>query len=294
MRFALEILRRADGNVDQMTRARQVLDRQVTHMVRIVDDLLDVSRITQGKVELRKERLELAEPRQRAPWSSAGRGSTRVAAHADGVAAGRDRDARRRSGASDAGAGEPPEQCRSSSRRQGGHIWLIAETIGEHAGRVRIKSASAFAIPASASRRTCCRRSSTCSCRAMCRWSGSRAGLGVGLTLVRNLVALHGGTVDVRSEGEGAGSEFTVSPADRPAGAAGRAQPATSAADAPAVRPLRILVADDNEDGREMLVVSLDGRRSHRRAGRRWSDGARRPQRRFIPTSRFSTSACRA
>ena len=60
MRFALEILRRADGNVEQMTRARQVLERQVTHMVRIVDDLLDVSRITQGKVELRKERLELA------------------------------------------------------------------------------------------------------------------------------------------------------------------------------------------------------------------------------------------
>ena len=60
MRFALEIMRRADSNPDQMTRARQVLERQVTHMVRIVDDLLDVSRITQGKVELRKERLELA------------------------------------------------------------------------------------------------------------------------------------------------------------------------------------------------------------------------------------------
>ena len=65
MRFALEMLRRSDGNRLQTTRARQVLERQVAHMVRIVDDLLDVSRITQGKVELRKERLELAEPRQR-------------------------------------------------------------------------------------------------------------------------------------------------------------------------------------------------------------------------------------
>jgi signal transduction histidine kinase len=60
MRFALEIMRRADNSGAQMTRARQVLDRQVSHMVRIVDDLLDVSRITQGKVELRKERLDLA------------------------------------------------------------------------------------------------------------------------------------------------------------------------------------------------------------------------------------------
>jgi len=54
MRYALDILRRSEGDLDQTTRARQVLDRQVTHMVRIVDDLLDVSRITQGKVELHK------------------------------------------------------------------------------------------------------------------------------------------------------------------------------------------------------------------------------------------------
>ena len=56
----MEILRRADGSVNQTTRARQVLERQVSHLVPIVDDLLDVSHITQGKVDLRKERLELA------------------------------------------------------------------------------------------------------------------------------------------------------------------------------------------------------------------------------------------
>ena len=61
MRFALEILRQADGDPAKATRARQVLERQVAHMVRIVDDLLDVSRITQGKVELRKEPLALAD-----------------------------------------------------------------------------------------------------------------------------------------------------------------------------------------------------------------------------------------
>ena len=60
MRFALEMLRRSDDEADaESLKARQVLDRQVDHMVRIVDDLLDVSRITQGKVELRKEHIEL-------------------------------------------------------------------------------------------------------------------------------------------------------------------------------------------------------------------------------------------
>jgi CheY-like chemotaxis protein len=86
----------------------------------------------------------------------------------------------------------------------------------------------------------------------------TRAGLGVGLTLVRNLVALHGGTVDAHSEGIGTGSEFTVKlPLDP------RAQPARPHADAfvPAdhTKALRILVAEDNDDGREMLEFFLTG-----------------------------------
>jgi two-component system CheB/CheR fusion protein len=59
MRFALELLRRTENDPAESARARGVLDRQISHMVRIVDDLLDVSRITQGKVELRKESVDL-------------------------------------------------------------------------------------------------------------------------------------------------------------------------------------------------------------------------------------------
>jgi two-component system CheB/CheR fusion protein len=61
MLFAVEMLRRSTGKPAETDRARQVLERQIAHMVRIVDDLLDVSRITQGKVELRKVLLRLSD-----------------------------------------------------------------------------------------------------------------------------------------------------------------------------------------------------------------------------------------
>jgi CheY-like chemotaxis protein len=84
----------------------------------------------------------------------------------------------------------------------------------------------------------------------------TKAGLGVGLTLVRNLVALHGGSVDVRSDGVGLGSEFAVT---LPIDPATQAAPTDRAVvdSAPKSRPLKILVADDNEDGREMLAFLL-------------------------------------
>jgi two-component system CheB/CheR fusion protein len=138
---------------------------------------------------------------------------------------------------------------------QGGHIWLIAETSGERADRpdqvrIRIRDtgvgiAQEF-LP----------KIFDMFMQGDVSLERSQAGLGVGLTLVRNLVALHGGTVDVRSEGEGAGSEFTVClPIEPKAQAPHTANEAVS--DGPSVKPLRILVADDNDDGRELLMYLL-------------------------------------
>src|SRR5262249_11555364 len=60
IRNSIELLRRADGSADLIQKASRIMERQVGQMVRLVDDLLDISRITQRKIQLRKERVELA------------------------------------------------------------------------------------------------------------------------------------------------------------------------------------------------------------------------------------------
>jgi len=252
MRFALELLKRSDGKPAEMMRARQVLDRQVTHMVRIVDDLLDVSRITQGKVELRKERLNLAGMVAAAvelarPGLDAARHTMTISLPDETVTL--DGDAVRLTQVlvnllNNATKFTPP----------GGHIWLIADTIGERAEspnqlRIRVRDTGVGIAPELQPTifEMFMQGDQTL--------ERTRAGLGVGLTLVRKLVELHGGTVDVHSDGPGAGSEFVVRLPIDPVAQPARDVDRTVAA-APVARPLR-LVADDNDDGREMLVYLL-------------------------------------
>jgi CheY-like chemotaxis protein len=90
----------------------------------------------------------------------------------------------------------------------------------------------------------------------------SRGGLGIGLTIVRNLIERHGGSVSARSDGPGKGSEFIVRlPAARRTAAAADRTPAPGMREAvtPPAWAARILVVDDNEDGAEMLAQALAG-----------------------------------
>jgi CheY-like chemotaxis protein len=91
----------------------------------------------------------------------------------------------------------------------------------------------------------------------------AKGGLGVGLTLVRQLVELHGGRVEAASPGEGHGSRFTVRFPRRPAAAPAGAAPASGHASE--ASPSRIVVVEDNEDAREMLktLLTLAGHEVH-------------------------------
>jgi two-component system, chemotaxis family, CheB/CheR fusion protein len=253
MRFALEVMRRPTTSAADIIKTRQVLERQVMHMVRIIDDLLDVSRITQGKVELRKEIIPLSSAVSGAvefcrPAIDAAKHTLTVSLPAEVVLL----------------RADPVRLTQvlvnllnnaikfTPSR---GHIWLIAEQVGEtpeHPDQLRIRIRDT-GIGISPEMRPRIFDMFMQGDRSLER---TRGGLGVGLTLVRNLVALHGGIIDVRSEGLGSGSEFVVylplEPSAQPASSAG---PATTS-HVPA-RKLRILVADDNDDGRDMLSFFL-------------------------------------
>jgi len=253
MSFALELLRRADINPEDGARARQVLTRQVAHMVRIVDDLLDVSRITQGKVELRKERVELANVVHAAvelcaPAAEAARHTLTVSLPDEPIFL--SGDFVRLSQVlvnllNNAIKFTPPV----------GHIWLIAERTSAEDGhpstvRIRVRDTGIGIAPEQRQRVFDLFMQGD---RSLER---SRGGLGVGLTLVRNLIALHGGSIDVWSDGPDRGSEFIITLPIEVEGAAPAVAP-KRAADQTSRRSLRILVADDNEDGREMLAYLL-------------------------------------
>ncbi len=256
MRYALDIMRRAEGRPPETTKARLVLERQVSHMVRIVDDLLDVSRITQGKVELRKEWLELSTVVNGAvelvrPAIAASRHTLTLSLPDEVVTFEAD-----------------PVRITQvlvnllnnavKFTPTGGHIWLIAETTGDAGAganqlAIRIRDTGVGMPPAAIPLVFDMFMQGDVSLER------TRAGLGVGLTLVKNLVSLHGGSVEAHSEGEGTGSEFTVRLPLVPSVQVTHAEQVVAhGSDVPS---LRVLVADDNDDGREMLsfLLTTDG-----------------------------------
>jgi signal transduction histidine kinase len=242
VRTGLDLLRIGSDKPDVLARVRPMMERQVNHLVHLVDDLLDLARINSGKVELKKAVVPLKDVVLRAiemtlPVIEAKRhdfhvdvGDEPLAVHADAT-----RLAQVIGNLLTNAAKYTPE---------GGSVGLGVRRTGS---RVRIEVAdSGIGIPQAALPRIF--DMFTQVGRHPEQESG---GLGIGLHLVRQMTELHGGTVRAHSAGPGKGSTFVV---ELPL-ASGTDRPAPDADGAAAAAPggLRILVADDNADAAELL-----------------------------------------
>jgi signal transduction histidine kinase/ActR/RegA family two-component response regulator len=249
IRNGVQIYRAKGPDDPELSRATEVIDRQVRQMTRLVDDLLDVSRITRGRIELRRERVALAaivdsavEASQPLIQKRRHQLTVRIPAAPIWLYA----DATRM-------AQVLANLIHNAAKYmdQAGRIQLSAERQGEQAV-VRIKD-TGVGIPAAMLPRIFDMFTQLDSSR-----DRSEGGLGIGLTLVQSLVELHGGTVEAHSEGQGKGSEFVVR-VPAPADLQTAASPAAAHEGAPeaAGAGRRILVVDDNRDAAETLVLLL-------------------------------------
>ena len=241
----LELLR-IRGGAEADDRDLAVLQRQAHHLIRLVDDLLDISRITHGKIELQRERLEVA-PLVAAAIETANpliesRHHTLEVDVPDGLLVNADRARLCQAIANilnnSAKYTEPGGRIQISARRTGDWIAIAVRDNGIGiAPEMQPRIFSMFVQERQALDR-------------------SRGGLGLGLAIVRNLIDLHGGTVEANSDGQGRGSEFVIRmPAASTASV--RVEPEEPK---PATRHAgrRIMVVDDNEDAAELLAMLLD------------------------------------
>jgi CheY-like chemotaxis protein len=237
---ALELMGLRGG--DAFLRERAIIERQVRHLVRLVSDLLDVSRVSQGKLVLNKRSLEaidvvfraieMASPlvEQRGHRLTVTVPETGLRIEADET-----RLAQVLANILNNAARYTPEggRIRVTAARDDGHVLLrVADSGIGMRPEVLSRIFDLFVQEE----------------RGLDR---SREGLGIGLAIAKGLVELHGGTIAARSDGEGLGSEFVIR-----LPLAGAAVPAVEG-DRPPRAPeelgTRILVVDDNRDGAELL-----------------------------------------
>jgi PAS domain S-box-containing protein len=243
---ALELLRRAAARDPELQRTRDMMERQLNQLVRIVDDLLDVSRISRGRLELRKAPMPLALAVESALESchslfcSRGHEITLNLSPEPLLVEG-----------DFARLAQVFVNLLSNSAKytdRGGKIRVSLEREADHA-LVSVRD-SGVGIPSDALASVFDMFSQIQSHKRL-----AAGGLGIGLALVRSLVQMHGGSVEAHSEGPGTGSVFTVRlPLIREATAEAETPKGD---DVVAQKKRRILVADDNVDAAATLALLL-------------------------------------
>jgi CheY-like chemotaxis protein/two-component sensor histidine kinase len=232
----------------QVLRAQEVIERQIQQMSHLIDDLLDVSRITRDSFVLRKERVELSGIIANAveisrPLIAEGRHTLRTTLPAVPVILSADPTR----------LGQVVSNLLNNAAKYtepGGQIDLIAEVRGGEV-HLRVRDNGMGIGPEMLSRifELFIQGNQTP--------DRAKGGLGIGLTLVRRLVEMHEGSVDVHSDGPGKGTEFMVKlPILQ--GVAQPSDPSDSDhASIQAMARLRVLIVDDNQDAAEMLSLML-------------------------------------
>ncbi len=249
IRNSLQILKMPRVDAETVQRSRDMMERQVHHLVRLVDDLLDVSRVMRGKIELRKEKVELATVVARAvetvqPLVDAQGHELSVRLPSQSLLL--DADPVRLAQV----VGNLLTNA-AKYTEPNGLIGLTAERDGDLAV-LRIRDDGIGIAPHMLP------RIFELFVQVDHAATRSQGGLGIGLTLVKNLVEMHGGTVEAHSPGLGQGSELVVRlplSAREPEKPEGR-----EIADARQVPPssgLRLLVVDDNQDAANSLAMLL-------------------------------------
>ncbi|HSV44298.1 MAG TPA: ATP-binding protein [Ramlibacter sp.] len=249
IRTGLEVLKRDTANGPASARARDTMERQLHHMIRLIDDLLDISRINRGKIRLEKVRIQLAVVLDSAleisrPAIEAGRHQLLVELPPAPITLSADVTRLAQSVGNllhNAAKYTPP----------GGQLRLRAWQ--DDATAVIEVSDNGVGIPAEMLQAVF-----TLFTQVRTTLDQAQGGLGIGLSLVRSLVELHGGSVSAASPGPGRGSTFTIRipclppQEERAAPAAPVPEPAGDN------RPRKVLVVDDNVDAAETLATVLD------------------------------------
>jgi signal transduction histidine kinase len=248
VRNAVTIMRMKNSEDPELAWCRDVIERQANQLTRLVDDLLDVSRITRGKIKLRLEPLDLATVLEAAVETS----RPLIDAHKHELRVTLPKDRVRIEGDLTRLTQVIANLLNNAAKYQneGGRIELTASCErGEAVISVKDQGvgiapemlAQAFDLFSQGERAP----------------DRAQGGLGIGLSLVKNLVEMHGGSVSGVSGGVGKGSEFVVRLPCVAAEPDALRELATDSAMTKAVHPLRVLVVDDSTDAAESLAKLL-------------------------------------